>query len=210
MLMDINYALYAFHVKNLGPGDRSVLWVQGCPFDCKGCIAPSHRGVGGKHIDSSKLAQIFLDESDSGEITISGGEPTMQAKALVEFVSALKDKREIGVILYSGFSHEDLCKRAEKESDLKALLSRVDLLIDGNYVENRDKGELLRGSDNQNYIFLTEKYRYLLDDDYINKRRQIEIRFENNEMNMIGIPSKAQAKSWEAAKKTLIKINDKG
>jgi len=208
--MDINYALYAFHVKNLGPGDRSVLWVQGCPFDCPGCIAPSHRLSGGKYANPEEMAHLFLEESESGEITISGGEPTMQAEALVEFITSIKKKRDAGIILYSGFTYDQLLKRAENEPELNELLGLTDLLIDGNYDEGRDRGELMRGSDNQKFIFLTDRYKYLLKDEYIKKKREIDIRFNNNEMFMIGIPSKSQAQMWNAAKSTLIKINDKG
>ena len=36
----INVAAIIPSTHALGPGERAVVWVQGCPFHCSGCIAP--------------------------------------------------------------------------------------------------------------------------------------------------------------------------
>lgn len=36
----INVAEICLGTRALGPGLRSALWVQGCPFRCPGCVAP--------------------------------------------------------------------------------------------------------------------------------------------------------------------------
>jgi anaerobic ribonucleoside-triphosphate reductase activating protein len=36
----INLFRYHAPVEVLGPGKRAVIWVQGCPFGCSGCIVP--------------------------------------------------------------------------------------------------------------------------------------------------------------------------
>jgi len=36
----LNIAASVVGTITLGPGLRSVIWVQGCPFHCEGCISP--------------------------------------------------------------------------------------------------------------------------------------------------------------------------
>lgn len=36
----LNVAATRVGTRTLGPGVRSVVWVQGCPFHCLGCLAP--------------------------------------------------------------------------------------------------------------------------------------------------------------------------
>lgn len=206
--MKINYAQYAFDVYNLGPGKRSVLWVQGCPFECPGCISPNHRGEGGYFEESNILARMFLNCSDSGEITISGGEPILQASALCEFIDALKNERDIGVIMYSGFEYSQIKKMADENPGIRELLGKIDLLIDGKYVAELDRKEILRGSINQQFIYLTDRYTNIEESEYSKLDRSMEIRFEKNRMMMIGIPDETQAKQWDAAKRTLRGVID--
>jgi pyruvate-formate lyase-activating enzyme len=37
---DVQAAETCVGTRALGPGLRSAVWVQGCPFRCTGCIAP--------------------------------------------------------------------------------------------------------------------------------------------------------------------------
>ena len=74
-----------------GPGMRCVLWTQGCPHHCPGCHNPqTHALDGGMTVSVDEIiAQMKNMKLQSG-ITFSGGEPFLQAKALVHVAKAAK------------------------------------------------------------------------------------------------------------------------
>ncbi len=87
--------LYHFEpsVNVLGPGTRSVVWLQGCAFHCKGCIVPdSHLLQDGQTIPIFKLVQEIASQSTIEGITLSGGEPFMQKDAMLSLITGIKKK----------------------------------------------------------------------------------------------------------------------
>ena len=152
--MQLRVYLRESHIETLGPGVRFGLWVQGCQRACPGCISPTSRPLdGGQLIDTGALAWEVILSGAQG-ITISGGEPFLQAAALAEFVGKVRERRDLGTIVYTGYTIEELWGMASTES----LLACTDLLIDGPYVQALDDGVGLRGSANQRLIALTERY----------------------------------------------------
>lgn len=139
----------------LGPGDRTVIWFYGCSRKCPGCIARSMNSSGEFHEYSPEdLASMVLDVPSTHGITISGGEPLEQNTAALEaFLSPI---RSVGksVICYSGMRYEEILEDPEK----RVLLAYLDLLIDGEYRDKENNGTPLRGSDNQRFIFLTDRF----------------------------------------------------
>ncbi len=168
----------------LGPGTRYVLWVQGCYQNCEGCVAANAKDMEkGTPIKISALVYEILFSNSEG-ITISGGEPFMQAEELSDLLGKIKKKKDLGVIVYTGYLYEELLKN----SAAKKLLSHIDLLIDGPYIKSLDDGKSLRGSSNQRILFLTDRYK-----DY-EKEYGIEGRYTENfyhgiHIHEIGIPS---------------------
>ena len=44
-----------------GPGERFVLWVQGCSLGCAGCFSPTtHERNGGELMGARRLAEMIL------------------------------------------------------------------------------------------------------------------------------------------------------
>lgn len=142
-------------ITSLGPGRRYGLWVQGCRQSCPGCTTPKSRPLeGGQMIDTSALAwEIVISKVDG--ITISGGEPFLQASALADLLKKVRDLEDLGVIVYTGLIYEDLLKQEE----YRDFLDKIDLLIDGPYIESLDDGGSDRGSSNQRAILLSDRYR---------------------------------------------------
>lgn len=80
-----------------GPGLRYVVFLQGCPFKCLYCANPDTI----EPVGESKATEpsYILEQAVSmkpffgrrGGITFSGGEPTMQAEALVPLFRELKE-----------------------------------------------------------------------------------------------------------------------
>ena len=79
-----------------GPGLRLVVFLQGCPFRCLYCANPDTiEAAGGRETDPTEILRMAVDQKPffgrRGGITFSGGEPTLQAAALVPLVRDLKE-----------------------------------------------------------------------------------------------------------------------
>ena len=180
-------ALY-YHMKEpavrvLGPGVRYVLWTHGCHKNCPGCVAGgAHSVKEGKPIDTGALAwEIALSGADG--LTISGGEPFLQATALAELIDQLRQIRPMGVIVYSGYRYEEL----REQPEAAALLKRIDLLVDGEYIQALDDHRGLRGSSNQRAIPLTDLYREAAAH-WADQPREQEIFRHGAEIHETGLP----------------------
>lgn len=172
--------------ESLGPGKRFALWVQGCPFNCRNCVSPDWIPFKRATVASiRKVAKMIIDTVEIEGISISGGEPMMQAGRLAQLLEIVKKERpELNVIVFSGFRLEQLIWE-----EARMLLGYTDVLIDGLYIEklNDDKG--LRGSSNQQVHFLTErlmKYK----DTFLEKGRSLEFHIKNDGVLMVGVPAK--------------------
>ena len=154
----------------LGPYRRFVIWVHGCCFACEGCLAENTKNGAYTEMSVKDLAQEIL-MSDTEGITISGGEPFLQAEALFELITLLKSVRDTGVIIYSGFTLEEL----QKNADTQNLLSVTDILIDGRYIKELDDGRAYIGSSNQRLHYLSDRYKNIGQEYYSEKKRRAEI-----------------------------------
>ena len=194
----LNISHYVLKTGVLGPYLRSAVWVNGCCFDCDGCIAKEMNGQAPDKRNIRELTDIFLKVEGTEGITISGGEPFLQADALAGMIDGIRAKRDYGVIVYSGFTLEEL----QGISDLKIhnLLKKIDILIDGKYRNDLDDGLPFRGSSNQRIILLTDRYKDVFNRYYMEqKKRNIEIKRDH--IYMVGVPSKSGLKTWRELKK---------
>ena len=183
------------HTDLLGPGDRFVIWVHGCCFDCEGCLARNTRFGPYSEVETGALAMEILNSGCDG-ITISGGEPFLQAEPLAALVREVRRVRDMGVIVYSGFTLSELRER----SDSAPLLRLTDILIDGRYVKALDDGSAYIGSSNQTLHYLTERYRASGEGYYSAPRRRAEIRFSADSVTLIGVPSANVLTVWKQLK----------
>ena len=171
--------------KVLGPGRRYVIWTQGCPFHCAECATPESRPItNDKEVSTIVLARDILSQPNIKGITISGGEPFLQAASLANLLTmVLKERPELTVIVYTGYQIEDL-----KGAASEALLAQTDLLIDGPYRQELNDNQGLRGSSNQRLHFLTPR---LLPwkEELNNGKRKVEFHVQNDRIKAYGIPS---------------------
>ena len=140
-----------------GPGIRYVVFTQGCPHKCPGCHNPqTHSYEGGKLVKISKIAEDIKKNPLLKGVTISGGEPFVQAKAVLKMISMLSDKK-FSIMVYTGYKYEDLIKNANEENGYLELLKSVDILIDGRFeIDKKSEFVPFRGSTNQRAIDVKE------------------------------------------------------
>ena len=80
-----------------GPGIRFICFMQGCPLQCKFCHNRDTWETGkGKQYTVEQIYKKILRsktyiEASGGGVTISGGEPLLQAEFLVELFKKLKE-----------------------------------------------------------------------------------------------------------------------
>lgn len=86
----------------------------------------------GRIISVFDLADIIIQSGRDG-LTISGGEPFLQAQALYELVNLIRAKRDIGIIVYTGYTLDEILQ--SKDLYMCRFLEQIDLLIDGPYIE---------------------------------------------------------------------------
>lgn len=186
--MKINLYMRHAKTKALGPDVRYALWTQGCARRCHGCLSPDSRDPDkGEWEEVSVIAEEILQQKGIEGITISGGEPFLQAQALCELVTMVRKERDLGVIVYTGYTFGEL--QHMENAYVRELLCQIDLLVDGEYIEELNDGKSLRGSANQKIILLSKRYAGQ-DGLYGADGREIELYFQNDRMRMVGIPSK--------------------
>lgn len=189
---------------NLGPYRRAVLWVHGCCFHCAGCIASGFTDEAAEYFEETpeEMAEWYLSQRDCEGMTISGGEPMLQAGLLADMIDAIRSRISAGFIVYTGFLYEVILEHAAHDEGMRRFLERIDLLIDGPYIRELDVGQPYQGSTNQRMIQLSERYADALKEYYAARPgRNIELRFEQNRILLVGIPSADQAEIWKNIKR---------
>lgn len=137
-----------------GPGLRSVVWLQGCLHACPGCHNTNTHDIGAGSLVaiSDIVSQIKHDPIQTG-LTISGGEPLLQAKEVLELLRQLRPFTK-SIWLYTGYTFEELTNETNPlyETYMR-ILGYLDVLVDGRFVlAKRDISLLFRGSSNQRLI----------------------------------------------------------
>lgn len=148
--MDLSLSRMHFPVTTLGPGRRIGIWFQGCSIRCPGCISADTWGPGHRRLSLEQLLEQippWLHEAEG--ITISGGEPFDQFDALRSLLEGLRQLSELDILVYSGYSLEQL------DEPLLQTKGLIDALISDPYIEAHSQTMALRGSDNQRLSLLT-------------------------------------------------------
>lgn len=181
----LNVAAVCRSTRALGPGLRSVVWVQGCPFRCPGCVAPDWIALKpARLVNPIDLADELLADPAVTGVTFSGGEPMLQASALARLARRLREKRDISIICFTGFQVEQLLKTPPGPG-VPELMDLIDVLIDGPYIERLNNNRGLRGSQNQRVHRLTSR---LNEYDFENSPRAAEVQLQDGQVMMVGVP----------------------
>ena len=136
-----------------GPGLRAVLWTQGCGHHCPGCQNPQTWDFNGGGLIPISVVKEAIDELENQDgFTMSGGDPMFQPEACNEIAKYVKEKG-LNLWVYTGFTFEDLMKLSKTKPIYKEFIERIDVLVDGRFIESKKNLSLLfRGSSNQRLI----------------------------------------------------------
>lgn len=147
-----------------GEGFRCAIYVSGCIFNCKGCYNKSIQDFGiGEPYTMELENQIIEDLSHDyvQGLTLLGGDPFLNTDVCLQLVQRVRevygDTKDIWC--WTGYTYEELEESIECDTlnsrKQAVLLSQVDVLIDGRYIEEQGdlSGKLFfRGSWNQRII----------------------------------------------------------
>lgn len=179
MLINIHSTIKSSRVN--GPGDRFVIWTQGCRKMCKNCYNPetwSH--YKNNLVDIDSLVEEIKNSSVSG-VTISGGDPFEQPEELFYLLREIKQlDLSDGVIVFSGYTIEQI----RGDSKLEKCLDYIDVLIDGLYIEEKRITNGLAGSSNQQFHYLSDK----ISSDSIEIDQEVEIHLLGELIQITGFP----------------------
>ena len=137
-----------------GPGERFVIWVQGCSLHCRGCWNPDTWSArGGVLVDIDSLfAEIERTPGLEG-VTLTGGEPFEQAEPLAALAQAVRE-RGLSVMAFTGYELSELQAAAQRR-----LIELCDVIVAGRYVQDQHVvGERWLGSANQSIHFISQRY----------------------------------------------------
>lgn len=144
-----------------GPGVRVSLFVSGCTHRCKGCFNEMAWDFDYGEPFTQETVDTILEMLAPAYIkglTLLGGEPfePENQPALVQLLRQVKKKfPQKTVWAFSGylFDRDILPEKLGDPEITRELLSYVDVLVDGPFVESRKNLMLrFRGSDNQRLI----------------------------------------------------------
>ena len=171
--LDLKYYAKVHSIESFGtvdgPGIRFVLFLQGCHLKCKYCHNRDTWNMNGgeyKSLDDifEKIIKYKNYIHPNGGVTVTGGEPLLQVKFLIELFQKLKKESIHTCIDTSGM--------ISLTKDIKHLLSLTDLvLLDIKHI-NSEKCKDLVGFNNKKEL---EFARYLSDNNIHMWIRQVLI-----------------------------------
>lgn len=137
-----------------GPGVRSVIFLQGCPFRCMYCHNPDTWPFNKTNPITptealNKLYRYKTYWKDNGGITISGGEPLAQIDFLLEFCKLCKEQ---GIHITIDTSGATFTRNEPYFSKFQELLKYVDLIMLDIKALNSDLHQKITGSDNKHVL----------------------------------------------------------
>lgn len=143
-----------------GPGLRYSIYTQGCSHHCPGC-----HNMGSWDFDAGTNSTVgsILEDIEKNklikDVTLSGGDPFDQAGPVAILASELK-ARGYGLWAYSGYTFEQLSEKARHDADIKTILDKIDVLVDGRFEQDKKSLSLhWMGSSNQRVIDMVKTRR---------------------------------------------------
>lgn len=183
MLMQIERMYYP--VRTLGYGTRFGIWTIGCPRCCPNCSNPElQKPNPDKCIEVSSILSLINQYKEKIDgVTITGGDPLLQAEALRELLLGIEEVGIQDTLVYTGYTLDEI----QSDYKMNKILDYIGVLIDGPYIDALNDNKSIRGSTNQHIIVLRKSLsdRYRNVDEWHRKSQTI---YTDNSLYSIGIP----------------------
>lgn len=161
----MNYAdIKQYDVAN-GVGIRVSIFVSGCTHHCKGCFNEVAWDFNyGKPFTEKEIDLIidYLKPSYVSGLTVLGGEPFEYCNQqgllpLLRKVKEIYPEKDIWCFTGYSFDKDILSKMCKEWEETQEMLSYIDVLVDGEFVEElKDLTLRFKGSSNQRTIMVKE------------------------------------------------------
>lgn len=148
-----------------GPGVRVSVFVSGCTHHCKGCFNPETWDFNnGASFTGETINEIIkmLEKPYIAGLTLLGGEP-LEYSNQQGLIPLVKKVREVfpdkSIWCFTGYDFEkDVMEKMYAEwPETKELLSYIDIIVDGKFVEELKNINLrFKGSSNQRTIVVKD------------------------------------------------------
>lgn len=155
----MNYSTIKYCDIANGEGVRTSLFVSGCRRRCPFCFnEEAWSFTAGNPFDEAAQEAIFqsLTPSYIDGLSVLGGEPMEpeNQRGLAPFLEAVKKRYpEKSIWCYTGDTYEELAGGPKHTADTDRVLSCIDVLVDGPFVNDlKDITLRFRGSSNQRII----------------------------------------------------------
>ena len=158
-----------------GPGNRAVIFFQGCSLRCAGCHNPkTHKpGLGAWESMHDLVAWIKERQGIEG-VTFSGGEPLEQLDDGLDLLvySIRTDRPDLSIGLFTGYSEEELeagnfkwtvgsngcAPKCKKADGWRWLRTKLDWAVMGRYNQLQRSAEPMLASANQKLLLFSDRY----------------------------------------------------
>ena len=142
-----------------GEGIRYSIYLAGCRHHCRGCQNPeSWNPSAGTPLTPEKIEKMICEINANpllDGITFSGGDPLYHPQEFLALVKQIKEATGQNIWCYTGCVLEsELLSESPYRCDVTdALLSEIDVLVDGPFIEEEKSLQLaFRGSMNQRIL----------------------------------------------------------
>lgn len=161
----MNYAEIKYHDIANGPGVRTSLFVSGCTHHCPGCFNEIAWDFDyGKAFTQETIDAILasLEPDYIAGLTLLGGEPFEYGnqQGLLPLLRQVRSHfPQKNIWCFTGYLFDkDICQKMCSKWDItKELLSYIDVLVDGRFMEDLKSLNLkFKGSSNQRTILVQE------------------------------------------------------
>lgn len=166
-----------------GPGQRYVVWFQGCSLACEGCWNREMWSFREKRlIHRDDLLKAIIQAPDINGVTFLGGEPLQQSSNLWWLIREIRERTNLTIFLFTGYEKEELIEKKQFSN----INEFCDIVAIGRYLSNqRNINQQWIGSENQT-VFYPENSREVVRPLPIN---QVEISINSDEtVNILGFP----------------------
>ncbi|MHA8111266.1 anaerobic ribonucleoside-triphosphate reductase activating protein [Lactobacillaceae bacterium Melli_B4] len=142
-----------------GEGIRCSLYVSGCLFHCPGCYNVAAQNFHFGQPYTKELEDHIIEDMRKPYVqglTLLGGEPFLNTQVCIQLCKRVRkefgDQKDIWS--WTGYTWDELM---EESYDKWKLLSLIDILVDGRFLEEKKDLTLqFRGSSNQRIIKVPE------------------------------------------------------